>query len=128
MIDQAAPMASGFLWLLSLLFLVCFAVPLLFAPLAWARVFRWKVESADHLTLYFGRCLGAVALAIVVCCARSAPRASAFPVVFDLIILAGGLLAGVHIWGALRRQQPWTETVEIVLYLGAAAAAWVLRP
>ncbi len=128
MIDPAAPAASWFLWTLAGVFLICFALPLLLAPIAWARVFRWPQPAADHLTLYFGRCLGAVALAIVAICFRAAPRASAHALLFELLAAAGALLALVHVWGAIRKQQPWTETVEIVLYAGAAAAAWALRP
>ncbi len=128
MIDPVAPMASGFLWGMGLLFGACFALPLLLAPMAWARLFRWRVEGEDHLTLYFGRCLGAVAAAIVVACLRAAPQASRAGALFDLIIVAGGLLAGVHVWGAIRRQQPWTETAEIALYVGATVAALLLHP
>jgi hypothetical protein len=128
MVDTNAPAASWFLWVTAAFFLVCFALPLLFAPIAWARAFLWKSPSQDPLTLYFGRCLGAVALAIVGCCFRAAPRASTHPILFELLGAAGVLLALVHAWGALKRQQPWTETVEIALYGGAAAAAFLLHP
>ena len=128
MIDPVAPAASWFLWLTAALFLVVYALPLLLCPFAWARVFLWKVNDQDELALYFGRCLGAVALAIVIVLARVAPTASVHGIIFDLVGLAGALLAAVHVYGALRRQQPWTETVEIVLYVGAAVAAWVLHP
>jgi hypothetical protein len=128
MIDPAAPMASVFLWLLALVFTLGFALPLLVAPLAWARMFQWRVVAADELTIYLGRSLGAVALAIMICVVRAAPHASGAPALFDLIILAGILLALVHVWGALRRTQPWTETAEIGLYVAAAIAAWQLHP
>jgi hypothetical protein len=32
----------------------------------------------------------------------------------------------VHLWGALRRMQPWTETAEIALYaLVTGIALWI---
>jgi hypothetical protein len=128
MIDAHAPASSWFLWMTASFFLVCFALPLVLAPLRWARLFQWRSPPDDPLTVYFGRCLGAVALAIVACCFRAAPTASTQPLLFDLIIAAGVLLALVHVWGALERKQPWTETAEIALYVGAAAAAWALHP
>ena len=41
--------------------------------------------------------------------------------------VAGFLLGAVHIWGALRREQPWTETAEIPLYVGLGALALWIR-
>ncbi len=131
MIDPVAPWASGFLYATSALFLFVYALPILFMPLRWARWFRWQVDARDednHLLLYFARCLGAVALALVGCFAAIAPRASQHGRFFDLIVVVGVLLAGVHVWGAVRKQQPWTETAEIGLYAGAALAAWLLHP
>ncbi len=127
MIDPALPAASWFLWSLGSLFLVGFALPLLFAPLRWARIFLWRVPADDALTVYFGRCVGAVAVALCAACLRAAPHASAHPLLFELVAAAALLLAGVHIVGALERRQPWTETAEIALYAVAAIAACWLR-
>ncbi|HZS38801.1 MAG TPA: hypothetical protein VFF06_18340 [Polyangia bacterium] len=129
MIDPSAPLASWFLWIVAIAFLFAFALPLLVVPLDWARVFRWRVPSGDNqLTEYFGRCLGAVAVAIVVCAVRAAPRPRNHPVLFELLIISGGLLTAVHAWGAIRRRQPWTETVEIALYAGlTVAGVWIYR-
>lgn len=125
MIDSSAPAASWFLWILGGSFLVVYAVPLLVAPLRWARVFRWEVRR-DPLTLYFGRCVGAVAVAICVVSVRAAPDAGSHPMLFEFISVSGALLAGVHLVGAIEGEQPWIETAEIVLFGGAAAlAAWL---
>jgi hypothetical protein len=43
------------------------------------------------------------------------------------LIAAGALLTVAHVWGALTRRQPWTETVEIALYAGLTALFVWLR-
>ncbi len=126
MIDSNHVLASYFLWAAGGLFLVVFALPILFAPLAWAKVFQWKLPERTELTVYFGRCLGAVATAVVVVCFRAAPRPQENKLLFELILVAAVLLTAIHIWGAIRREQPWTETVEIALYGGLALlTAWI---
>jgi glucose dehydrogenase len=126
MIDPAHPLASWFLWVAAAAFLVVYGLPLLLAPLTWARWFQWELPGRTDLTVYFGRCLGGVALAIVFVGIRAAPHPAAHPLVFELIIVACGLMALVHIWGAIRKVQPWTENAEIVLYAGLTAlAAWI---
>ena len=131
MIDPERPLASWFLLTSATFFLVVFALPLLFAPLRWARWFRWKLPeqletSHLHLTVYFARCLGAVALSVIVITFRSAGDPRGHRILFDLIALLSGLMVLVHAWGAIRRTQPWTEHVEIVLYAAVAAAAiWI---
>lgn len=125
MIDASAPAASWFLWILGSTFLVVYALPLLVAPLAWARAFGWKTQR-EPLTLYFGRCVGAIGVAICVISLRAAPDAGANPMLFELISVSGALLAGVHLVGALEGEQPRIETVEIFVFGGAAAfSAWL---
>lgn len=119
MIDPAHPYVSWYLWAFSALFAVCFAIPLLVMPLRWAKVFRWHAPAETALTVYFGRCLGAAAVAIVFAAVRTAPQPAAHPLVFEMIIVAGALLTIVHVVGALERSQPWTETAEIALYAAA---------
>lgn len=126
MIDATHPAASWFLWLLGGSFLLVYGLPLLLAPLRWAHVFRWRVGAPDPLTIYFGRCIGAVAVALCAACLRAAAHPAAQPVVLELIAVAGALLAAVHVVGLLERSQPWPEHVEIILFAGAAAlAAWL---
>jgi hypothetical protein len=127
LIDASHSAASWFLVAMALSFGVVFALPLLFAPLAWARLFQWELPSSTDLTVYFGRCLGGVAVAICVSALRAASAPAAHLWLFDLIVVAGALLSGVHVWGALQRRQPWTETVEIAVWLGATVGAAVIR-
>ncbi len=128
MIDADHPLASWYLVASGALFLVLYALPLLFAPLAWARAFRWELPTGGgvHLTVYLGRCLGAVAVAVIALAFRAAPDPAAHRDVFHLIAAIGVLMTAIHAWGAFRRTQPWTEDVEILLYASVAGtAAWV---
>jgi hypothetical protein len=126
MIDSQHLAASVFLWGVGLFFGVVYALPLLVRPLHWARAFGWRLPEERALAVYFGRCLGALALAVVVPILRAAPHPADAVVLFEVIIGAAALLCAVHIWGAIRGEQPWLETAEIILYAGAAGAAiWV---
>jgi hypothetical protein len=120
--------ARVFLLTAASLFLVGYALPLLFAPLAWARHLRWSIPDRTELTVYFGRCLGGVATAIVTMCFVAAVHPEKHVVLFDVIALAGAIMTGVHVWGWWRRAQPWTETLEIPLYAALAGIAIAARP
>ncbi len=126
MIDPQRPLASWFLLVGGVVFLVVYAIPLLFVPLQWARLFRWELPERTHLAVYLGRCLGGMALAVVIFIFRAVPDPRPYRVLFELVALMSGLLALVHVWGAIRRIQPWTEHAEIVLYATVAAlSAWI---
>jgi len=126
MIDPEHALASWFMLISSAVFLVGYALPLLFVPMTWARWFRWEVPEKTHLAIYLGRCLGAVALSIIVVVVRGAGDPRGHRVLFDLIALVTGLMTLVHTWGAIRRIQPWTEHVEIGLYaLVTGLALWI---
>ena len=109
-------------------FLVIFALPFLLCPLHWARWFQWTVPAGrNELAVYFGRCLGVVALAVLILIFRAAYNPALQPVAMDLVICIGSLMVAVHIWGALRRMQPWTETLEIGVYAFITLLAGWLR-
>ena len=120
MIDPEIPLASWLLLTSRILFLVVYALPLLFVPMRWARVFRWDVPERTHMTINLGRCLGRVGLAVILAVFRAVPNPRAHRMLFDLIALMTGILALVNVWGAIPRIQPWTEHVEIVLYAGVS--------
>lgn len=126
MIDPSHAAASWFLWIGGTAFLVAYAVPLLLWPMRWARWFLWELPERTELAIYLGRCLGALALVLVGACFRAASRPAQHPMVFEIIVGASALLTLVHLWGAIRKTQPWTETVEVLLYAAVTAGAyWV---
>lgn len=118
MIDAVHPAASWFLWIVGLAFLLGSALPLLFVPLRWGRLFGWDVSRADGFTVYLGRCLGGVAVALSLATFRAAPAPAAHLQTLEILLASAALLLLVHIWGALRGGQPWQENAETVMYLG----------
>jgi hypothetical protein len=116
------PGVSAFLYGTGAAFLLAFALPLFLSPLAWARRFLWTIPEDTRLTVYFGRCLGAVAVALVAACFHAAADPVRHSVVLLTLAVAGFLLTLVHVWGAIQRTQPWTETAEIALYGGLTVA------
>ena len=108
--------------------LLAFGLPLFLSPLRWARALRWRVPADTDLTVYLGRSLGAVAVALSAGSLRAARRPEEHRIIFEVGLLTGVLLAAVHVWGALLRRQPWTETAEIAFWSGMAAGAALTYP
>lgn len=103
---------------------LAFGLPFLFSPVRWARLFRWEIPEDVRLVRYFARCLGCTAIGIggvsVYLGLRPDP-----PREFLLVgIVSTGLVAVVHLVGALERSQPWTETAEIPFWF--ALMVWGL--
>jgi hypothetical protein len=108
--------------------LLAFGLPLFLSPLRWARALRWRVPADTDLTVYLGRSLGAVGVALSLGILRAARRPSEHRIIFEVGFLAAVLLVVVHAWGAVLRRQPWTETAEIALWSAMAAGAALTRP
>ena len=94
-----------------------FALPIFFAPLQWARLMRWTVPEHEHLAIYFGRCLGAFILVVEVAMLRSATTGTSFSYAFDILFVVFTLTFFVHVYGAIKKIQPITETLEIGFWM-----------
>jgi hypothetical protein len=108
-------------------FLVAFALPLFLVPFEWAEALGWDVQRTD-VGSYFGRCLGAVAVALTgaaVWGSRDPPR---YRPLFDVFAVAGLLLAIVHLRGLIEDSQPPIEHVETLMYAAFACLALWCRP
>ena len=111
--------------------LLVFALPLLLSPLRWARALRWRPPQDTDLTVYLGRSLGAVATALSFGGLVAARDPWRHRIVFRMAALAAFLLTGVHVWGAIQKRQPWTETAEILFWAavtGGAVASYPREP
>lgn len=95
---------------------VVFAIPLFCIPITWARVLQWDIPEDTDLAVYFGRCLGGVGLAICAIALNAGLSGQGTIVVFNLLFGAFGLITIAHIWGAIKRIQPVTETLEIAFW------------
>jgi hypothetical protein len=107
---------------------LAFGVPLFVDPYRWARAFTWRAEQETDEGLYFGRCLGGMAIGAAIQAGqavRSPRRHASF---FTFAEAAGWLLAAVHVRGAVERRQPAVETAEIAGWLAMAVAARRFRP
>ncbi len=106
-----------YLYVVGVAMLLAFGLPLTFVPLRWGRVFGWETQGAGHLTIMFGRSLG-ILITLVAGFAFVVPAMpTACPFFFDFMLCLIGLMTLLHIYGALRKQQPRLETYEIALWV-----------
>lgn len=117
-----------FLRTVAVLTAVVFSIPISLAPLAWARAFRWTVDANSDLALYFGRCLGVVALMLSWAAWQAAAQPGLQPFYFNMLIGITTLMTLVHIVGAVQKVQPWTETAEIPFWCGLAVLGLLFHP
>jgi len=97
--------------------LMLLGIPLVVAPLAWARVLRWRVPDDPDMAVYFGRCLGAIIAVLAVAAFVAATNPAIQPFFFGIITAGFGLMVAVHAWGAVRGIQPRTESLETFAWL-----------
>ena len=97
--------------------LVCYGIPLLVAPMAWARMFRWEIPPPALLPTFLGRSLGLLICVISLYAFRAAAVPAAQPFFLQLMLLIFAGMIGLHLYGAIRKAQPITETIEIGLWI-----------
>lgn len=110
--------AQNYLLVLCIATTLVFAAPIFLVPLSWARLMRWKLPEHTDLAVYFGRCLGAFILIVEGLMLRAGLTGEALLTTFEVLAAVGLFMVAVHVYGALRRIQPWTETLEIGFYAG----------
>ena len=128
MIGIWSPHAQTFLLVLCIATSLAFALPIFFVPLAWAEVFRWKLPVETDLAVYFGRCLGAFVLILEALMLRAGLTGTGLAFTFQVLIAVAVMMVIVHVWGAIRRIQPFTETLEIGMYSGMGILCWLFYP
>jgi hypothetical protein len=116
MIGIWSAQAQTFLLWFTVITTVFFVIPLFFVPIRWARVLQWNIPDDTDLAEYFGRCLGALGLVVMLIAARAALTGQGLRIVYEVLIAIFVLMILVHAYGALRRIQPMTETLEIVFW------------
>jgi hypothetical protein len=128
MINPTYPLASWFVLISAVCFTAVYALPMSFFPLQWAKAFQWKIPVETDLAVYFGKCLGLLGVGVLICSlpAIAHPERNLF--FFDLVGWFGGFMTVLHIYGAIRKVQPWTETVEIVFWAANTVLAVYVKP
>ncbi|OYU09549.1 MAG: hypothetical protein CFE47_04140 [Pseudomonas sp. PGPPP1] len=117
MLGYYAHYSQYYITVLMLTTTLFFALPIFVAPITWARLMGWAIPEHQHLAIYFGRCLGAFILVIEVAMLRSATTGTSFSYAFDLLFVVFALMFVVHVYGALKRIQPISETLEIGFWM-----------
>ena len=116
MVGAYAAHAPQFLLAGAVVFTLLFAVPMFVSPLSWARAMGFRIPADTDLAVYFGRCLGALALVINAVVVRAAFTGAGIVLVFEIGLAFSVLMVLVHVYGAIKGIQPFTETVEIALW------------
>ncbi len=111
-----APHATSYLVTLMTVTTLAFALPIFLVPLTWARLMRWRIPEHTDLAVYFGRCLGAFILLVEWLMWRAVTDGHGIAWTFDALYFVFGSMFVVHVYGALRRIQPITETLEIGMW------------
>ncbi len=109
--------SQNYLMFLMILTTLAFSIPLFFFPLTWARVMKWTIPEQTELVLYFGRCLGSLALVLEYCTYQAASTGIGEVLIFQYWIGLCVFMVALHIYGAIKRIQPITETLEIGLWV-----------
>jgi hypothetical protein len=105
-----------------------FALPLFLVPLRWARVLGWRLPEHTDLAVYFGRCLGAFILIVEALMLRAGLTGEGLLLTYQVIVGVAAMMVVVHVWGALARIQPLSETLEIGMYGGLGVLALLFWP
>ena len=101
---------------------------MMITPMGWAKVLRWRIPEHTDLAVYFGRCLGAVVTVMAVFAFVAARTPAVQPFFFAFVLSAVAVNILVHVYGALRKIQPLTETVEIAFWVGLLFAGLLFFP
>ena len=128
MIGMWSGHAQAFLLVATILSAAGLSLPILLVPLAWARRFGWTIPEHTDLAVYFGRGLGALAVTINLLTLRAALTGVALVPAFEVTLVVSLLMVVVHVYGALRRVQPLSETVEIGFWAAIALLALACWP
>lgn len=106
-----------FLIVTGVVVLLFYGLPLTFFPMRWARVFRWEIPESTKLVTFLGRSLGIFIsiMGILACLVTRTPKA--MPYFFDMLIWIYAGMILLHVYGAIRKAQPFTETLEIGMWV-----------
>lgn len=108
--------------------LLAFGLPLIFMPVGWARLFRWEFPQSNHLVIFLERSMGIVITIIAIFAFKAIQTPVAKPFFFDLMLWIFGGMILLHVYGAVRKTQPITETMEIFLWIALSIITLCFYP
>lgn len=117
MIGMWSELSQSYLMFLIVGTTIAFSIPIFFCPLAWAKLMKWTIPEQTDLVLYFGRCLGSLALVLEYCTYQAATTGAGEALIYQFWIGICSFMVALHIYGAIKQIQPITETIEIGLWV-----------
>lgn len=120
--------ADLYLLIAGMAMLLAFGLPLIFVPVGWARLFRWEFPESHNLVIFLERSIGIVITVIAIFAFKVIQTPVAKPFFFDLMLCTFGGMIFLHVYGAIRKIQPITETIEIFLWIALTAITLCFYP
>ena len=120
--------AQTFMLVFAILATVVFVIPMIFAPIFWARMLLWNIPEDTDLVVYSLRSLGSLGLVVLLITFRAATTGEGLLFVYELFIPFFALMVLVHLYGAIKKIQPITETLEIGFWLALLVLALCFMP
>ena len=120
--------AQTFMLVFAILALFAFVIPMIFAPMFWARMLLWNIPEDTDLAVYSLRSLGSLGLAVLLITFRAAISGEGLLLIYELFIPFFALMVLVHLYGAIKKIQPITETLEIGFWLVLLVLALCFMP
>lgn len=108
--------------------MVIFGVPMAIWPIQWAKTLRWNIPEQTDLAVYYGRCLGCVAFVIGAFGVLASSHPAVLVFYFQFLLAVWILMVIVHVYGAVKKIQPITETYEIGFWFGLVLLALSFWP
>jgi len=109
--------ASLYLIIAGVATLLAFGLPLALVPFRWAKVFRWEIPQQGNLAEFLGRSLGAMLVVVAIFSLIAARIPAVQPFFFNFVLVTFAAMLCLHVYGAIRKVQPITETYEIILWV-----------
>ncbi len=109
--------------------LLGFGIPLTLVPRQWAGIFQWEMPSNKKFTLFLERSLGIFIIVMSIfafIASQSATIVMRF--YFDMMLVTFIGMTILHVYGAIRKIQPKTETYEIALWVALIIVSLLFYP
>jgi hypothetical protein len=117
-----------FIYINTTALLLAFCIPMMIAPMKWAKVLRWHIPDHEHLAIYLGRSLGGFACVLALFAFKAMKDSRVLPFYFDMGLGIGIAMIVIHAYGGIRKIQPVTETVEILFWIGQVVLTLCFYP
>ncbi len=128
MVGMWSGYADEFLIGLAALTFVLFTIPLLLVPMRWGRLMGFQIPAQTDLAVYFGRSVGALAAATNFIALRAGLSGEGVAEIVALIVAIAVMMVFIHAWGAYKKIQPLSETLEIGFWIAMALVALAVLP